>query len=370
MGDIPGPEWERAITRARELCQETGMTTQMCRVLGELSILHYVRAEHQKARELGEETLSLAQQAEDPLLVAVGHWHLGFILFALGEFTTARAHLEQVIALYEPHQHHRPFLFLRGSDAGLSALAYDACCLWCLGYPEQALKRSQEALDLARALDHAFSLADVLCFAGCLFHAMRRDAPALKDDAEELTRLSKGMGFSSFEGTGACYWGEAMAKLGQVQEGIAQMREGLAARQSIGGRCCSSGVLGALAEAQAKAGRPEEGLATLGEAFALVEETDERFCEAELYRLQAEVLLTQGDDAGAEASLHQAVEVARRQQAKSWELRATMGLCRLWQKQGKQEGARQALGEIYGWFTEGLSTTDLRQARALLEELS
>jgi predicted ATPase len=131
----------------------------------------------------------------------------------------------------------------------LSALAYDACCLWCLGYPEQALERSQEALALARELDHAFSLADVLCFAGCMFNEMRRDAPALRDDAEELMRLSEGMGFSSFGGTGTCYWGAALAKLGQVQEGMAQIREGLAVRQSIGARCHLSGILGALAEA-------------------------------------------------------------------------------------------------------------------------
>jgi predicted ATPase len=376
MGNIPGHEWESAINRARELCQQTGKTTQLCRVLGELSIFHYVRAEHQQARELGEEALSLAQQAGDPLLVALGHWHLGFIFFALGEYTTARAHLKQIISFYEPQQHHYPFVFLRGSDAGVSALAYDACCLWCLGYPEQALQRSQEALALARELDHAFSLADDLCFGGCLFNNIRRDAPALKDDAEELARLSKGMGFSSFLGAGTCFWGEALAMLEQVQEGMARMREGMAVRQSIGSRCYLSGILGALAEAQAKAGQPEEGLATLAEAFALVEQTGERYWEAELYRLKGELLRgkrAQGDEAEAEASFHKAIEVARRQQAKSWELRATVSLCRLWHSQGSQGKvgeARQMLAEIYGWFTEGFDTIDLKEAKVLLEELS
>jgi len=158
---------------------------------------------------------------------------------------------------------------------------------------------------------------------------------------------------------------------------MAQMREGMAAQQSIGVRCYLSGTLGSLAEAQAKAGQPEEGLTTLAEALALVEETNERYWGAELYRLRAQLLLMQGDDAEAEASFHQAescfqhaIEVARRQSAKSWELRATVSLCRLWQQQGRVEEARQMLAEIYGWFTEGLDTPDLKEARALLEELT
>ena len=148
------------------------------------------------------------------------------------------------------------------------------------------------------------------------------------------------------------------------------MREGMAAHQSVDVRLNLSRTLGSLAEAQAKAGQPEEGLATLAEALALVEQTDERYWEAELYRLRAELLLMQGDEAEAEASLQKAVEVARRQQAKSWELRATVSLARLWQKQGKVDEARQMLAEIYGWFTEGFDTLDLQEARALLEELS
>jgi len=364
-----GPEFEKAYTRARELCQQTGKTSQLCQVLGKLSIFHYVRAEHQKARELAEEALSLAQCTKDPLHVALGHWYLGFILFCLGEYTTARAHLEQMISFYEPQQHHRSLVFLRGSDAGLSALAYDACCLWCLGYPDQALSRSQEALALARELGHPFSLAEVLYFAGCLFNKMRRDAQALKGSSEELVPLSNEK-VPAWSGGGTTRRGEALAMLGQVQEGIAQMHEGMAALQSVGVRCYLPGILCSLVEAQAKAGHPEKGLTTLAEALTLVEQTDERHWEAELYRLRAELLLMQGDDAEAEASLHKAIEVARRQQAKSWELRATVSLCRLWQQQGRMGEARQMLAEIYGWFTEGFDTPDLQEAKALLEELS
>lgn len=368
--DSPVAEAGKAYTRARELCQQTGKRSQLCRVQGQLAMLHYVRAEYQRARELGEEALDLAQQAEDPLLVALSHWHLGFIFFGLGEYMTARAHLQQVISFYEPQQHHDPFVLLRGSDAGVSALAYDACCLWCLGYPEQALSRSQEALALARELDHPFSLADVLCFAGCMLNEMRRDAQALKGNSEELVRLANEKGIPTWLGQGTCFRGGALAMLGQVQEGIAQMREGMAAMQSEGVRCYLPGVLRSLAEAQAKAGHPEEGLTTLAEALALVEQTEGRHWEAELHRLKGELLLMQGDEDGAEASLQKADEVARRQSAKSWELRATTSLCRLWGRQGKREEAHQLLIEIYGWFSEGFDTPDLKEARAVLEELS
>jgi adenylate cyclase len=343
--------------------------------VGGLSIFWYVRSEYQRARRLAEEALSLAQQTEDPLLVLLGHWYLGFISFSLGEYTTARVHLEQVIAFYDPDQHHRSLVFLRGSDPGPSALAFAACCLWCLGYPEQALNRSREALDLARRLGHPFSLADVLCYAGCLFDEMRRDAQALKDHAEELRRLSDERSLAGWLENGISFRGEALVMLGQVQEGMAQMREGMAARRSTGARCHLLGALGSLAEAQAKAGHPEEGLATLDEALAQMEETDERYCEADLHRLKGELLFAQGDQTKAslqeaENCFQQAIEVARRQQAKSWELRATTSLARLWLKQGRIDEARQTLAEIYGWFTEGFDTPDLQEAEVLLEELS
>ena len=163
--------------------------------------------------------------------------------------------------------------------------------------------------------------------------------------------------------------------LGQLQEGMAHMREGMSARRSQGGQCHLLGALGTLAEAQAKAGHPEGGLATLAEALAQVEESDERYCEADLHRLKGEILLALGDQTKAslqeaENCFQQAIEVARRQQAKSWELRATTSLARLWQQQGRIDEARQTLAEIYGWFTEGFDTPDLQEVKSLLKELS
>jgi predicted ATPase len=366
---IPGPEWENACTRALELCRQTGETSQLCRVLGGLSIIYYVRAEHHKAREFGEQALNLAQDAEDPMLAVIGHWYMGFISFSLGEYATARDHLEWIIDFYNPEQHHRSLVFLCGVDAGLSALAYAACCLWCLGSPDQALNRSQQTLALARELGHPFTLGDVLSYAGCMFNAMRRDAGALKEDAEELLRLSQEK-VPAWMGAAIRYQGEALAMLGQVQEGTTQIRQGLANSQSIGVRLNLSGTLRALARTQAKKGQLKRGLTTLDEALALVEETDERHWEAELYRLRGELLLMQGDRVGAEASFEKAIQIARQQHAKSWELLATTELARLLQDQGRTDEARRRLGGIYSWFTEGFETPDLKEAKALLEELT
>jgi predicted ATPase len=367
--NLPGPQGEEAFKKARQICYQTGDKTLLGRVLGELLIFPYVRGEHARAREIGEEALSLALETGDALLIAVAHWHLGFVCFAMGEFARARAHLGEMIAFYEPQQHHHPLIVVSGSDAGVSALAYDACCLWCLGYPDQALARSQDALALARAQGHAFSQADVVCYGGCVLHSMGRDPQKLEEAAEELVRLSRGMGFSSFLGTGTTYWGVALTMRGQHSEGIQQIGEGMSKRESVDARCNASGVLSALAEAQARTGHLPQALATLDEALSLVVETGERYCEAEIHRIHAELLLARGQEAGAEESLHEAIRVARHQQARSWELRAATNLARLWQAQGRVEQARELVYPLYAWFTEGWDTPDLREAKALLDEL-
>jgi DNA-binding SARP family transcriptional activator/tetratricopeptide (TPR) repeat protein len=364
-----GPESKKAFTRARELCQQLGKTHQLCQVLGQLAVRHFVKTEYHKARELAEEALSLAEQTKDPILVALSNWYLGFIWFFLGEYTTARNHLKHMIGFYRPEQHHRALVSLRGSDAGISALSYDALCLWCLGYPDQAYRKCQDVLALARKLDHPFSLADVLYFAGCLFNMMRRDWGALKNYSEEQKRLSYEHRLAGWMETATCFHGEAVAMLGQVQDGIAEIHEGMATYQPIGVLLALVITLSALAEVQAKAGNPKEGLNTLAKAFAQVEETGERHWETELHRLRGEILLMQGEEPKAEASFVKAIQVAQQQSAKSWELRASISLARLWMKRDKMDEARQLLAEIYNWFTEGFDTPDLKEAQALLESL-
>jgi predicted ATPase len=242
-------------------------------------------------------------------------------------------------------------------------------CLWCLGYPEQAMTCSEEALALARELGHPFTLADVLCYAGCMLSELRRDAGALGDYAEAAICLAEAK-VRGWLPQAIYFRGEALVMQGHAQEGMAQIREGIKVIERIGIRCYLSGILGSLARAQAEAGDAAGGLTTLSKALAFVEETEERHWESELYRLKAEFLLMGGDAAQAEASLHKAIEVARRQEAKSWELQATTGLARLWHEQGRTAEAQAMLTEIYGWFTEGFDTPDLLEARALLEALA
>jgi predicted ATPase len=219
-------------------------------------------------------------------------------------------------------------------------------------------------------LEHPFTLIDVLAFGGCVFNAMRRDAEAFIECADEMNQLASEK-LQGWLGMATWFRGEALALSGYLEDGIAQMQEGLEFKlYGATEHCSRSGCLRSLAEAQAKLGHLEDGLATLAKAFALVEETDERYFESELHRLKGELLLMQGDEAEAEASYERAVEVARRQEAKSWELQATTDLAHLWRQQGRTNEARQALTEIYDWFTEGFDTPDLREAWALLEELA
>jgi adenylate cyclase len=357
------PEVEHAYIRARELCQQIGNTAQLSQVVGELSIYHYARAEYEQALQLAEEASNLAREVEEPLLEAIGHWRLGYILFVLGEYSDARSHLEQVVDFYHPEQH-QTFIALRGSDVGVGALAYYACCLWCLGYPDQATQCSQEALRLARELDHPFTLADVVSYGGCLFNRMRRDSQAMMANAQELMKLADKL--HAWIRTATRQHGEAVAMSGRLEEGIAQIREGLYLKEYGPERCYSTGALCSIAEAQANLGRIEEGLSTLSEAFTMVEETKERFCEAELHRLKGKLLLLEGGEKEAEASLHKAIEVARRQQARMWELRAEMDLCRLWERQGKKAEALERLEAVCSWFTEGFDTPDLIEAEKML----
>jgi predicted ATPase len=363
-----GREAQRAYTKARDLAQELGETYELCRVTGELSILYYVWADHTRARELAEEVLSLAQQTREPLLVAMAQSYLGFILFALGDFRRARAQLQQVIEIYSPEEHHRSFIALRGSDFGLSALAYDACCLWCLGYPNQAAELSNQVLALARRLDHAFSLTDVLAYAGCMFHEMLRDALPFTENAEELKRLAAER-VRGWLATATSFHGGALAMQGHLEDAIAELRKALGLRVHGHEWCYQTGCYCSLARAQLGAKQIDEGLGTVTEALAQIERSDERYTEAEIYRLRGDLLLSQGDEFEAETSLIRAIEVARSQQAKSWELRATVSLARLWQAQGKTEEARDRLAQVYDWFTEGFDTPDLKDAQALLQEL-
>jgi predicted ATPase len=381
------PEVEQTYARARELCQQMGETPQLFPVLFGLWGFYQVRGEFLTARELGEQLLSLAQTIQDSALLLVAHWALGETLLRVGEFVACREHVEQGIVLYNPQQH-RDLAFLYGVDPGVGCRDMAAASLWNLGYPDQALKRSQEALTLGHELSHPFSLGHALLFATAV-HLFRREGQLAQERAEAVIALAREQEFAWWLAGGIMLRGWALAEQGQTEEGIMQVRQGLAAGQATGAGLERPTLLAALAETHGKAGQVEEGLNLLDEATALMCKTGQRNCEAELYRLKGELTLQQFNvqgskfkvpsiqhptpstqaEAEAEAYFHKAINIARTQQAKSLELRAMMSLSRLWQQQGKRDEARRMLAEIYSWFTEGFDTKDLQEAKALLEEL-
>jgi predicted ATPase len=364
------PDTERAYARARELCQQVGETPQLFPVLHGLFRIHMSRAELQATRELAEELFSLAQRAQDSALLLESHRVLGQTMFWLGENVPAREHLEQGMALYDPQQH-RSHAFLYGQDPGVACQSFAAWPIWVLGYPDRALQSIHEALTLAQEFTHPFSLAFALTMA-LLLHQFRREAQAVQERAEAVIAISTEQGFPFWLAYGTILRGWALTAQGQGAEGIAQVRQGLVAHRVTRSELQRPYFLALLAEAYGEVGQPEEGLTVLVEALARVDNTGERYWEAELYRRKGELLLIQqGQKVGeAEECFRQALDTARRQQAKSLELRAAMSLSRMWQQQGKQEEAHKLLAEVYGWFTEGFDTADLKEAKILLEKLA
>jgi predicted ATPase len=328
-----------------------------------------VRAQLKTARELGEQLLSLAQHRQDRTLLLEAHSALGQTLCILGELAPALTHLEQAITLYDPQQHHS-LAFRYGYDPGVYGRSLAAWVLWLLGYPGQALQRGHEALTLARELPHPFSLALALIMVAAL-HQMCRQGQAAQERAEASLTLSTEQGFPYLRAIGTILWGWALAAQERGEEGLAQMRQGLVAWRATEAEITRTYLLALLAEGYGKVGQAEEGLRVLAEALVAFETSGRGDLLAEAYRLQGTFLLrqTMPDIAQAEACFQQALAIARRQQAKSWELRAATSLARLWQQQGKCTAAYDLLAPVYGWFTEGFDTADLQEAKALLEDL-
>jgi class 3 adenylate cyclase/predicted ATPase len=369
------PELERVYVRAHELSQQTGATTQRFSALMGLYGLALVQSKLQAAHEREEQLLSLARQQHDPALLLEAHHACWSTALSRGELSVAQAHMEQGLALSDPQLRHSQAWLYTGHDPGVCARVWRALIAWLQGYPAQALQSAQTALTLAHELGHPFTVAFVLSNTAQLSQ-FRREGPAAQERAEAALTLAAEHGFPSWLAWGSMLRGWGLAEQGQVEEGIGQLRQGLAAYQATGAELWRSYFLSLLAEGYRQAGQREDGLSVVAEALAQVDRTGERFYEAELHRLKGELTLQSnveklepGVQQEAEECFHQAIEVARHQQAKSLELRAVMSLSRLWQQQGKKDEARQLLTEIYGWFTEGFDTKDLHEAKALLDEL-
>jgi class 3 adenylate cyclase/predicted ATPase len=365
------PEVEQTYLRAQELCQQVGDPAQLFSALRGLWWFCVVDGEFQRSRDLGEQLLILAEGMETPAYRLEAHRALGTSLLFLGEFVTARTYLDQGMSFYDPQQH-RSHAFRYGTDPGVACLSFGARVLWFLGYPDQALRRSYEGLSLAQASPHPLSMAQALGMVATL-HEVRREIRLTREWAEKTVAYATEQGIPYWSTFAAIQRDWTLAEQSRTGAGIAQMRQSMELYQATGAMLGASRFVTLLAEMYGKSGQIAAGLDLLTEALARVDTMGERYYEAELQRLKGELLWRQDEaDAAsaADACFRLSLAIARRQSAKSWELRTAISLARLWRAQGKRREARELLAPIYDWFTEGFETADLQDAKRLLAELS
>jgi predicted ATPase len=369
------PASEKAYVRAYDLCRKVEDGPQRFRVMSGLWGVYIVQARFQETRELGAQLLALAKSMQSPLFRLAAHEALGTTLLWVGEFASAREHLEQASTFYDP-QKRRSKYFRAIQDPGVDCLSFTAVTLWYLGYADQALKKIDEAVALSRVLAHPYTLAYAAAHAGVV-QQMCGQVQAARESVEAAIAICSKHGFPFFLGVGTVIRGWALAHQGKEEEGIAQILHGLDIYRTTGSGINWPQLLLSLAEAYELSGNAVEGLRAVEEALAVVEKTGERRDEAEVHRLKGVLVLRSKasqyriqSQSEAEEQFGKAIAVARRQSSKSWELRATTSLARLLASQGRRDEARTMLAEIYGWFTEGIDTADLKDAKALLDQLN
>jgi len=363
-------EVEHVYLRARELSQEVGDTAEHVRALLGLHAVFFVRANHEVVTALTGEILPLAQAVQDPLALIQTYATEGESLFYRGKLALARTHLEHALSLYRP-QRYAPSAYFYGHDPVVQNLAELGDLLWFLGYPERAVQYCDQGLTFAQELSHPFSLAFALSLQ-VLLHQRRRETTIVQEQAETLIAVSTEHGFPFRAAIGSMLLGWATVERGAGQAGMARIEEGIAAFQTTGARLRNAAWLALLAEAYGKLGQIDKGLTVVVDALQAAEDTGEHFYDAEIFRLKGELLLQRSSDnqREVETCFQHAISIAQNQQAKSWELRAATSLARLWQQQGKRDEAHDLLAPVYGWFTEGFDTADLKDAKALLDELA
>jgi len=327
-------------------------------------------------REVAQRLLPIAQDTANGAFLVEAYSRLGITAHWYGEFSQARGYLEQCLQRYDAEQH-ASLGVTSGSAVRALSLSVLAVVLWCLGFPDQGQRYSEEALRWASQLSHLFSYTMALQVAAA-FRLARGDTQLSQELAEQTIRLATEQGVPNYVALGECNRGSALIAQGRAQEGIPPLRRGIDAAKTLGTRIFLPDYLMRLGQAYASLGQSEAAGAALSEALAERTSMGAHHCDdAELYRVKGELMLQSHVqepkaevEAEAEACFHKAIAIAQRQQAKSWELRASTSLARLWQQQGKQAEAHQLLSTIYGWFTEGFDTKDLQEAKALLEELA
>jgi predicted ATPase/class 3 adenylate cyclase len=363
------PEVGAAYERAVELARQVGEDAQLFPALFGLRSYHFVRGELRPALELAQQLVSSAESLQDSGLLVEAHLARGNSHFILGELLPALDHFERAVTIYDPRKHHN-HAFLYGLDPGVFCLGRIGFGLTLHGYPDRGLQKTDEAIALAQQRRHPFSLAVALMNVEAV-HTHRGDASAIQQQAEAAIALCTEQGFGGILAQATIFRGLALARQGQTQEGIALIQRGLAASRATGAALFRPHYLCYLTEALLTEARFEEGLIAADEGIAIAEETGERLYEAKLLRLKGDSLLAldSSNAAAAERSFREAIEVSTRQSTKLFQLQATMSLARLLARQGKRDEARTMLADIYNWFTEGFDTADLKDAKALLEEL-
>ena len=320
-------------------------------------------------RELAAQFLALAERQRTVVPLMVGHRVVGISLLLTGGILEGRGHLDQALALYDPAEHH-PLATRFGADTGVSIWSYRSIALWLLGYPEAALADTNRALKNAREIGQAASLMFALHHAS-LTHIQFGNYAAANADIDELAVLADEKDALLWKSLGISVQGWLFALTGKASDAIHTLTTGVTASRSTGATLWMPLSLTYLTRAYAELGQFDDAWRSIGEAVTIVETTKERWCEAEVNRVAGEIALRspQQDAAKAEAYFERALSFARQQQAKSWELRAAMSMARLWRDQGKVPQARELLAPVYGWFTEGFDTRDLKEAKALLVQL-
>jgi class 3 adenylate cyclase/predicted ATPase len=361
----------RAFARARELGEEAGDVHRLMPVLNGQMLFHLERNQYQSAFDIATRMLELAQvdAQGDPALLIPAHRALSLTSYELRRFAAARDHADQVLALYEPDRH-RALASLYAFDQRIVALGYLAVALFVLGYPDRAHQRSEQQLVEARELGHSNTLAQALSRA-CIFCRMSRDDEGIREAAEALVALAAEHGLPYFQAIGMLHRGWVIIERGGVEDGIAELERAAAAARDAQARWSPAYVSCVAAEAHALAGRRREAATCAAEALSQWDEVQSPWFLGDQHWHKGQLLLrlAEPNRGRAESCFRHAIEFARNQEAKMWELRAATSLARLWAEQGKRGQALDLLAPVYGWFTEGFDTADLKDAGALLDEL-
>jgi len=365
------PETMKVLLRAKKLITDSTETSLKFAILYGIWACYYVGGQADMQQAAAAEFLAEAERCGDTGTLCLAHRAMGTTYVTMGEFAAARRHLEQARALHDPDRPSQE-AFHYGQDIGATVLCYLSWALWLLGYVEQASEVATDAVRRAEAIPHPFTLVYTLCHARGMMDVFRRRSEDTQSYAGVVMSLCAEHEFPFWAAGGQMLSGWAATCQGEVEAGVEAINRGLGAWRETGARLWLPMFLALEAEAHAKAGRSEVALQAIEQALAVSDETGERWAVAEVLRIKADLLLAHDPSRADEVEnlLIKSLEIARRQQALCWELRASCDLARLWQRRGRGKDALKLLRSIHGQFTEGLETPDLKAAEALMESLT